>query len=223
MHKDRERDQPHISPMGLGSLLFEAPGAFDIHNQSRIWALAKAVNQWPDVLEAAPGMTNLLVKFKEPLRDPEAMEQAMLSAWAGAKPLTSEGRVFEIPVTYGGEDGPDLDHMAAETGLSRDEVVGIHTERVYTVFALGSHPGYGYLGIVDQRLFIPRRKVPRVSVPAGSVSIGGWQTGASTSDGPSGWHTIGRTRQCFFDPLAETPVLLRPGDRIQFIAEKIAP
>jgi 5-oxoprolinase (ATP-hydrolysing) subunit B len=223
MQRDRERDAPHISLMGLGSVLFEAPGAFDLDSQSRIWALAETVNQWPGVLEAAPGMTNLLVTFKDPQRDSHALEQALLGAWAKTRPLKTQGRSFEFPVIYGGEDGPDLDSMALETGLSREEVVRIHMESEYTVFALGSHPGYGYLGIVDARLFIPRRKVPRVSVPAGSVSIGGWQTGASASEGPSGWHTIGRTRQCFFDPSAENPVLLKPGDRIKFMAETILP
>jgi 5-oxoprolinase (ATP-hydrolysing) subunit B len=137
--------------------------------------------------------------------------------------LEVEGRLFELPVTYGGEDGPDLDHMARETGLAREDVVAIHAAREYTVFALGSHPGYGYLGTVDPRLFIPRRQVPRVTVPAGSVSIGGWQTGASASAGPSGWHTIGRTPQRFFDPAADAPVLLSPGDRIRFIVEAILP
>lgn len=209
--------------MGIGAVMFEAPGAFDLYVQQRIWSLADAVGRWPEVVEAAPGMTNLLVSFREPPRDPAGVEQALRAAWARSEPQGFEGRLFELPVLYGGEDGPDLDHMAQETGLSREEVVAIHTGRDYTVFMLGSHPGYGYLGIVDARLFIPRRQTPRVSVPAGSVSIGGWQTGASASDGPSGWHTIGRTPQRFFDPTSETPVLLKPGDRIRFVAKAILP
>ncbi|MGL4323804.1 MAG: 5-oxoprolinase subunit PxpB [Beijerinckiaceae bacterium] len=220
---DRSRAEPHVSLMGLNAVLFEAPGAFDLAHQRRIWSLAHAVEQWPDVVEAAPGMTNLLVMFRDPPRAPENIERALLAAWAQAGPLGGAGRLFEIPVIYGGEDGPDLDHMAEQTGLARQEVVTIHAGREYTVFALGSHPGYGYLGIVDPRLFIPRRQVPRVSVPEGSVSIGGWQTGASASAGPSGWHTIGRTRQVFFTPDADEPVLLKPGDRIRFIAEAIVP
>ncbi len=223
MRSDRARTTPHVSPMGLGAVLFEAPGTFDLAVQQRIWALAEAVQCWPEVQEAAPGMTNLLVCFHKPPRDFAAIEKRLAAAWDQAAPLEIEGRLFELPVTYGGEEGPDLDHMAGETGLTRDEVVSIHTGRDYTVFMLGSHPGYGYLGTVDPRLFIPRRQTPRVSVPAGSVSIGGWQTGASASDGPSGWHTIGRTPQRFFDPASDNPVLLRPGDRIRFVAEAILP
>lgn len=223
MRRDRERLEPHVSAMGLKAMLFEAPGAFDLDVQRRIWALAHAVETWPDVVEAAPGMTNLLVLFRAPQRDPAAIERALIAAWGRAAPLETDSRLFDIPVTYGGEDGPDLDHMAQETGLPREEVVEIHAGRDYTVFTLGSHPGYGYLGVVDPRLFIPRRQVPRVSVPEGSVSIGGWQTGASASAGPSGWHTIGRTRQRFFDPAAAEPVLLKPGDRIRFRVEAILP
>ena len=223
MRRDRERSEPNISPMGLGAVLFEAPGAFDLTNQRRIWTLARKVELWPDVIEAAPGMTNLLVSFRSPVRDFAALVRALTDAWSKAEPLEVEGRLFEIGVVYGGEGGPDLDHMAAETGLSREGVVSIHCGREYTVFALGSHPGYGYLGTVDSRLFIPRRQVPRISVPAGSVSIGGWQTGASASAGPSGWHTIGLTRRRFFDPASSTPVLLAPGDRIRFIAEAVLP
>jgi 5-oxoprolinase (ATP-hydrolysing) subunit B len=223
MRQDQARDVPHVSPMGLGAVLFEAPGAFDLPNQQRIWALARIVEAWPEVIEAAPGMTNLLVCFRESPRDLAAIANRLEEAWGRAQPLEVEGQLFELPVTYGGEDGPDLDHMARETGLTREEVVAIHAARDYTVFALGSHPGYGYLGTVDARLFIPRRQTPRLGVPAGSVSIGGWQTGASASAGPSGWHTIGRTTQAFFDPAAEAPVLLKPGDRIRFVAETILP
>ena len=223
MRRDRERLDPHVSQMGLSAMLFEAPGAFDLESQRRIWALAKAVGGWPDVIEAAPGMTNLLVSFRKPPRDPDRLAKALIDAWQSARPDETEARLFEIPVTYGGEDGPDLDHMAQETGLSREDVVAIHAGRDYTVFALGSHPGYGYLGIVDPRLFIPRRQVPRISVPAGSVSIGGWQTGASASAGPSGWHTIGRTDTVFFDPARDQPVMLRPGDTIRFVAQVILP
>lgn len=218
---DHTKDQPHISLLGTSALLFEAPGAFNLQNQRRIWALARMMQAWPNVNEAIPGMTNLLLTFKAPPREMGALEEALLRSWESGEERVIRGRIFDIPVTYGGEDGPDLDHMAKHTGLSASEVVRVHTEQPYTVFALGSHPGYAYLGIVDPRLFIPRRKVPRVSVPAGSVSIGGMQTGASASPGPSGWHTIGRTTLTFFDYTKAEPALLSLGDTVRFHAERI--
>ncbi len=93
--------------------------------------------------------------------------------------------------------------------------------RVYPVYALGSHPGYCYLGGMDRRIATPRRKVPVLSIPGGAVSIGGAQTGVSASEGPSGWNTIGSTAMCFFDPTQDPPALLRPGDTIRFRVEKV--
>ena len=87
--------------------------------------------------------------------------------------------------------------------------------------ALGSHPGYCYLGGMDPRIATPRRKSPILDLPAGSVSIGGIQTGVSASTGPSGWNTIGRTQMSFFDHRLPAPALLRPGDLIRFQVQEI--
>ncbi len=112
--------------------------------------------------------------------------------------------------------------VVAYTGMSVETIVEIHSAPVYPVFALGSHPGYCYLGGMDARIATPRRKVPVLSIPGGAVSIGGSQTGVSASDGPSGWNTIGVTTMVFFDVTKSPPALLRPGDSIRFrIAEVI--
>ena len=89
------------------------------------------------------------------------------------------------------------------------------------MYALGSHPGYCYLGGMDPRIATPRRKVPVLSIPGGAVSIGGAQTGVSASDGPSGWNTIGSTTMRFFDPARIRRPLLQPGDSIRFRVEKV--
>jgi KipI family sensor histidine kinase inhibitor len=213
---DDAKHDPQISLFGTSGLLFEAPGEFDLANQRRIWALARAAGALDWVAEAVPGMTNLLLVFREAPRDIRALENRLREMWTESGEAAGRGARFEFDVEYGGDGGPDLDFMAEQTGLSREEVVEIHASRDYTVFALGSHPGYAYLGTVDARLFIPRRKIPRISIPAGAVSIGGWQTGASASDGPSGWHTIGHTEARFFEPSSAAPALLAPGDVVRF-------
>ncbi|MCA3264415.1 MAG: 5-oxoprolinase subunit PxpB [Telmatospirillum sp.] len=218
---DDAKTAPQISLIGTSGLLFEAPGAFDLANQRRIWALARSAATLDWVAEAIPGMTNLLLVFRAPPQDVAAVEGNLRELWDKGAGDAGRGERFEFDVDYGGEGGPDLDFMAEQTGLSRSDVVEIHAGRDYTVFALGSHPGYAYLGTVDPRLFIPRRKVPRISIPAGAVSIGGWQTGASASDGPSGWHTIGHTEARFFDPQSAVPALLAPGDTIRFRISRI--
>lgn len=128
------------------------------------------------------------------------------------------GRVVEIPVRYGGEDGPDLEALALARGLAPDDVVALHTAPEYVVHFLGFMPGFAYLGGLDPRLATPRRAVPRTLVPAGSVGIGGAQTGVYPLASPGGWQLIGRTALALFDPAREPAALLAAGDRVRFRA-----
>ncbi|PLW78597.1 5-oxoprolinase subunit PxpB [Cohaesibacter celericrescens] len=217
----KSKDHAQISLLGTTAMLFEAPGKFDLQSQRRIWALADAVQDWADIKEAVPGMTNLMLTFKEPPQDPKAMETALLKAWDKANTWNIQGKTVEIPVVYGGELGPHLHDAAKLTDLSIDEVVSIHASGDYAVFALGAHPGLGYLGITDKRIWVPRREVPVLSVPAGSVSIGGMQTAVSASAGASGWHTLGHTDIEFFFPEKTPPTLLAAGDSVKFRVERI--
>lgn len=214
-------EEPRITPLGSSAILFEAPGAFDIGHQRRIWALADVAAGWDTVIEAVAGMTNLILILARPPRDVGVFETLLRDAWDTGDEKHVEPTVLELPIVYGGEGGPHLGDVAEGTGLSVAEVVRIHTEPDYTVYAVGSHAGYCYLGGLDARLFMPRRKVPLVSIPGGSLSLAGMQTGVSASAGPSGWHTIGRAEISFFDPERLPPALLKPGDIIRFKAERI--
>lgn len=209
-------DAPCLSLLGTSALLFEAPGETSLPTQQRIWALADEAETWPEVREAVPGVNNLLVVFAEPPRRLRALQDRLCAAWEAAAPLPRDGRVVELPVVYGGEGGPHMADVVAHTGLGVEEIVAIHSAPTYPVYALGSHPGYCYLGGMDPRIATPRRKVPVLGLPGGAVSIGGSQTGVSASAGPSGWNTIGTTAMCFFDPARDPPALLRPGDSIVF-------
>lgn len=128
------------------------------------------------------------------------------------------GRVVEIPVRYGGAHGPDLEALAEARGLTAEAVVALHTAPEYVVHFVGFMPGFAYLGGLDARLATPRRDVPRTVVPAGSVGIGGVQTGVYPVASPGGWHLIGRTEVALFDPSREPAALLAAGDRVRFRA-----
>jgi KipI family sensor histidine kinase inhibitor len=162
-----------------------------------------------------------MLTFAKPPRRVGPLRERLLAAWRAARPMALEGRLVELPVVYGGEGGPHMGDVVAHTGLSVDGIVERHSAPVYPVYALGSHPGYCYLGGMDPRIATPRRKAPVLGLPAGAVSIGGFQTGVSASMGPSGWNTIGSTRMSFFDPAREMPALLQPGDSIRFRVEKV--
>jgi KipI family sensor histidine kinase inhibitor len=210
-----------ISLLGITALLFEALGPCALPTQQRIWALARAAETWPEVAEAVPGMNNLMLTFAAPPRDLAPLRARLHAAWDAVEPLPLRGKMVELPVRYGGDAGPHLRDVLAHTGLGLDELVERHTAPLYPVFALGSHPGYCYLGGMDARLATPRRSVPVMRIPGGAVSIGGAQTGVSASDGPSGWNTIGCTTTCFFDPARSPPALLAPGDSIRFRVQAV--
>jgi KipI family sensor histidine kinase inhibitor len=215
------RDAAAFSVLGTTAALFEPTGPTTLAVQQRIWRLARDAQTWPDVREAVPGMNNLMLTFEHPPRRLAALEARLRSAWEEARPLALEGRVVELPVVYGGSGGPHMADVMAHTGLHIDAIVELHSAPLYPVYALGSHPGYCYLGGMDPRIATPRRKVPVLSIPGGAVSIGGAQTGVSASAGPSGWNTIGTTDMGFFDPMRDPPALLQPGDSIRFHVEKV--
>lgn len=214
-------DKPCISLLGTTALLFDAPGETTLETQRRIWAFAREACRLPGIDEAVPGMNNLMLTFAEPPRQLDKLADHLVGLWKVVEPLPIEGRSIEIPVNYGGESGQHLPDVVAHTGMSVEEIVAIHSAPIYTVYALGSHPGYCYLGGMDCRIATPRRKVPALRIPAGAVSIGGDQTGVSASAGPSGWNTIGSTDATFFDVDRMPPALLRPGDRIQFKIQRV--
>ena len=126
-------------------------------------------------------------------------------------------RIFEIPVCYGGEYGPDIQNIAEHAGLSQEEVIQIHSSRDYLIYMLGFLPGFTYLGGLDERLHTPRLANPRIRIPAGSVGIGGSQTGIYPLDSPGGWQLMGMTPVKTYDPSRETPILVEAGDYIRFV------
>ena len=213
-----------ITALGTSAILLDVQGELALLPQQKIWALARMVGCWPQIAEAVPGMNNLMLTLSEPPSSHVEwldLAEALRRAWAQSEPLSLQGRVIDLPVIYGGEGGPHIADVMAHTGYGLEDIVAIHSAPLYPVYALGSHPGYCYLGGMDPRIATPRRKSPILDLPAGSVSIGGVQTGVSASAGPSGWNTIGRTEMSFFDHRQPSPALLQPGDLIRFHVQGI--
>lgn len=125
--------------------------------------------------------------------------------------------VMEFPVCYGGEYGPDLEHVAEVHGMTPQEVIDIHAGTEYLIYMLGFLPGFSYMGGMDERIATPRLETPRILIPAGSVGIAGAQTGIYPSDSPGGWQLIGRTPVVLYDPHRETPILPYAGLYVKFV------
>jgi KipI family sensor histidine kinase inhibitor len=212
---------PRMHSLGDAALLCELPAPATLAAQQKIWALAQEARQWPGVTEVLPGMNNLSLMYESNRVDSEELEARVTAIWPRLAANAIAGRHIEIPVRYGGDNGPDLADVARHTGLTPAEVVQRHTEGEYVVYLLGFLPGFAFLGGLAPALATPRRTEPRTAVPAGSVGIGGEQTGVYPLVSPGGWQLIGHTDVRLFDPRAAEPTLLRPGDRVRFVAERI--
>jgi len=221
--------QPQLFAMGDRALVIEYGRSQGAAVNARVRAAAEHLlsHPLPGVTDVVPAFAAITVHF-DPLQvaahyrvgDPlEAMRDALDSALARA-PATPKHkpRTIEVPVCYGGDFGEDLQTVATHCGLSTEEVVKIHCTPVYQVHALGFLPGFAYLGGLDRRIVTPRLDVPRKRVPAGSVGIGGDQTGVYPFETPGGWNLIGRTPITLFRIEAEAPSLLEPGDHVRFVA-----
>jgi KipI family sensor histidine kinase inhibitor len=210
-----------VSMIGSRAFLVDAPSDFDIAAQRRIWALSHSLQSHADVEELVPGMTNLLVVLKRTPADPQAIIDQLRQAWSQAQELDCPGRLIEIPTCYGGEHAIDLAAICDFAGLSAAEVIRRHHKATYTVFAVASAPGFGYLGGLDPAIYMPRKKVPSLNMLKGMVTIGGMQSGLSVLDGPNGWNSLGFAEMPMFDPHADVPATLAPGDTVRFLPERI--
>jgi inhibitor of KinA len=189
-------------------------------NQKAIEYAAQLESQnWPEVVEVVPAYSSVTIY----LNDIKISRIDMTSRLRGLLQTNREikhkpGRIHRIPVTYGGDFGPDLDGVAVLNGISTEEVVRIHTATEFRVFMLGFMPGFPYCGIVPEKIRAPRLASPRTRVPKSSVGIAGAQTGIYPMESPGGWQLIGRTPVSLFDSAAskEKMFLFEPGDRIQF-------
>jgi KipI family sensor histidine kinase inhibitor len=174
----------------------------------------------PGLGVAVAGHASVLVPFDPEVVGEAEVRAAILAAHAAAggepAPDHDPGVLHELRVAYGGTDGPDLADVAAATGLSEAEVVRRHASIEHRVLVVGFVPGFAYLGGLPAELELPRRAVPRVRVPPGSVAIAGRQTGIYPAATPGGWHLVGRTEAVLWDPAADPPARLAPGDRVRF-------
>lgn len=210
-----------IVAAGDSAIVVEFEALIDPAVNAQAISLAEAVQAAgvAGVRDVVPTYRSVAIHF-DPLRtDIDALAGEVDRALAsGSSSSVAARSPIRIPVCYGGEFGPDLPAVAAYAGCSEQTVVLAHTATTYRVFMLGFVPGFAYLGIVDQRIAMPRHAVPRVRVPARSVAIAGVQTGIYPSETPGGWQLIGRTPLPPFDPDRPEPFLMKAGDAVQFYA-----
>jgi inhibitor of KinA len=232
--------QIQIAPLGDCALLVRVRDEFDDPNDAitAVLAAQRAIEaaQLPGIIELAPAYTTVAVFYDPILAISAGALVEGVRAWlkerisvllaSGGRdrvrevPSTSSARqrAMEIPICYEPEFAPDLEHVARNAGLSPNEVVELHSGAQYRVSCVGFTPGFQYLSGLPSRLATPRRATPRKEIPAGSVAIGGSQTGIYPIKSPGGWNVIGRTPVRLFDAAKYPPVLLGTGHWVRFRA-----
>lgn len=170
------------------------------------------------VVDVIPAFCSLLINYDpRVIAYDEIKERIQALLKVEVKGNKGRKKIYEIPVCYGGEYGPDMENIAKNAGLTEEEVIKIHSSRDYLIYMLGFLPGFCYLGGLDERIHTPRLANPRLKISAGSVGIGGSQTGIYPLDSPGGWQLMGMTPVKTYDPEREVPILVEAGDYIRFV------
>ena len=213
---------PRVVPAGDSAILIELGSEIAPEISSMVFALTDLIKDagLNSGLEVLPTYRSVLVYYDPLVSSYVEMFDAVNGALERlVEPVNgnSSVKIIEIPVVYGGDDGPDLDFVANHAGITEDAVIELHSGTEYRVYMLGFSPGFPYLGGLDERIAAPRLKTPRVLVPAGSVGIAESQTGVYPDAGPGGWRIIGRTSVPLFDVNSSTPSLITPATKVRFI------
>jgi len=207
---------PRILPCGDAALTVEFGREIDPAVNARVLALDARMGGLAGVVETVPTYRSLLVHYDPVAVDFHALAAALLDLAADLPDIAREGRLWRIPVVYGGEFGLDLEDTARRHGITPEDLVQRHSAPVYRVYMSGFLPGFAYLGGLDPSIATPRRESPRARTPAGTISIGGVQALVASIEAPSGWHLLGRTPVRNFMLDRDPVFILEPGDRVVF-------
>ena len=210
---------PRILAAGDQALLIEFGEEIHPAINRRVQAFAQRANQHkiPGIGELVPSYCTALIYY-----DPLYLSFSQAASWAGeflspgSVEVESTPTIKEVPVLYGGPHGPDIDFVAERNGISVEEVIRIHTSQTYLVYVVGFSPGFTAMGTVPEKIQAPRLPTPRTKVAAGSVGIGGVQTGIYPVESPGGWRLIGRTPLKLFDLNWSPPSHFQAGDYARF-------
>ena len=209
---------PRLLPSGDSAITVEFAREIDDAASRRVLALDRALAGAPieGVTEAVPTYRSLLVHYDPSRIGFDALGDKLLALAQLPAPPTTKERHWRIPVAYGGENGIDLEEVAKTLDTTPDDIVARHVAGHYRVAMIGFTPGWSYLSGLDKFLHMPRRQDPRLLTPAGTVSVGGVQTGIQCLAAPSGWHLLGRTPVRTYQLHREPIFLLEPGDHVGF-------
>ncbi|MBP6234582.1 MAG: 5-oxoprolinase subunit PxpB [Saprospiraceae bacterium] len=210
-----------IKPFGRSCVLIEWHQIIHTSILAEISAIRKGIEskQINGIVDVVPGYTSLTVFFMpEVISYAQILEIIDSSEKESPEIAQEEGIIWEISVEYNKSQDKDMASVMSLAGLSRNEIVDLHTSTLYDVYFIGFLPGFLYLGGLDEKLHIPRKIIPDLKILSGSVAIGGAQTGIYPQESPGGWYVIGHTDFKVIDFYSPPFCQVKPGDRVKFSA-----
>jgi inhibitor of KinA len=216
-----------IFPLGDSALIIDFGNEIDEAINKKVLQLFTQLRKTsvPYITDLIPGYSSLAVYYdvlavhqkKEENRTAFETMAEMVEKLSQKDPELTQNhtRLVEVPVCYSKNFATDIEFISEQNKISVDEIIQLHSSKIYKVFMIGFLPGFAYMGKVDERISLPRKPIPK-TVVAGSVGIAGVQTGIYPLESPGGWQIIGRTPLKLFDRDKEQPVLFEPGDEVKF-------
>ena len=205
--------------LGDSALLVELGNEINPIINHRVHALNALLQNTQGILETVPAYCTLLIHYDINISFSQIKIIVQEKINQVNDSFQRTARRHEVMVRYGNASNSDIEIVASSKNISIADVIQIHSEKEYQIYMMGFTPGFPYMGILDERLNMPRLQTPRTLVQAGSVAIAGFQTGIYSLDSPGGWHILGWTSLKLFDPTSDTPFLFSPGDVVKFIPE----
>jgi len=171
----------------------------------------------PYLIEIIPSYNSILVTydiFKYTFEDIQVYLNDLLKNIQIENKNDSE--IITVDVYYGEEVGLDLQRVATKANISIQEVIEIHSSKLYDVYAIGFLPGFAYMASVNEKIITPRLSTPRKKIPKGSVAIADNQTAIYPQNSPGGWNILGKTTFELFDKSLEALSPITIESKIKF-------
>ncbi len=210
---------PKISTMGERAILVQFEPVIDESLLEKLLFYKNKLEEFYDEVkvEVTNTYNSLLISYLFAIEDVYGEVSALKRLFDEAKIIKLSNRqIFHLPVCYDEEFGWDLEEISSQKKLSKIQIIELHTAPVYTVYFIGFLPGFLYLGGLDKKLQISRKKEPRLKIEKGAVGIGENQTGIYPKSSPGGWQILGNCPVNFFDKNSDPPCEISPGDKVKF-------
>ncbi len=200
----------------VDSFIISFSSTISLDTSSKVKYYFQKIQEFDNIIEIVPSYTTILVTFDIFNTSFNQLQEKIKDIKFELNENKINSKLLEIPVYYDLEVGLDLERISEYKNISIEDIIKIHSSKIYNVFAIGFAPGFAYLGEVDEKIAMKRLTTPRKNILKGSVAIADTQTAVYPQNSPAGWNVIGKTTFEMFDKKLKDLTPLSMGDKVQF-------